>query len=124
MKEGIIPILIVVAIATAIVLYNGKIKTQTDDIDKMESALSGAQKMITPGSHITVQSIPVKNEIHFWSRYVLAPSYVAYRTNNFDTVLTITGNSFCDSMQNALGNRKMLWRNKDQQYCYFLTCAH
>lgn len=125
MKEAIIPILIVVAIVAAIVLYNDKIKTQHDDIDKMKTALAGAKNIIKPGSGITLQNIPVKNEIHFWARYALSPNYLSVHTHQFDTVLTIVNVNTCDSIQNTLltNSRKMLWQQKDEQYCYFLTCS-
>ena len=107
-------------------LFRDKIGREPDDLLKVEMALAGAQKIIPPGADITLQNLSDRGELHFWVRYILAPDYVAYRTHQFDTILAIASLSKCDSVANQIAaeKRRVLWQNKDAQYCYYLTCSH
>ncbi|PQJ11130.1 hypothetical protein CJD36_014270 [Flavipsychrobacter stenotrophus] len=126
MKDGIIPILLLISVIVATVMFSNKINGKTDDVDKMEKALAGTHNFIAPGSNISFQNVPNKNELHFWARLALAPSYLTNKADRFDTVLTICNTDKCDSIKMLLktNNRNTLWQNNDDQYCYFLTTSH
>ncbi len=123
MKEGIIPILVLLSVLLATAMFNNKINSQKDDVDKMEQALKGAKAILPAGTNISFRNIPVKNEQQFWARYTLAPCYMAFTKHNFDTVLTICQRQLGDSVNNDLTRQQhtTLWSNKDDQYCYYLT---
>ena len=123
MKEGIIPILLIIAAVVSAAVFSNKINRQSDGLDKLEVSLSGARKHIAPGSHITLRCDPPKNELFFWVRYTLAPNYVALRAHTYDTVLTIGDNSTLGHILHDIDSskRKLLWQNNDGLYCYFLT---
>lgn len=126
MKDGIIPILILISISVAAVMFNSKNNRKTDDIDKMGTALNGVQAFLKPGSNISFQNGAQKAELHFWARLVLTPNYLANKPDSFDTLLTVCSKEQYDSMNNDLqkNNRHILWQNKDDQYCYILTATH
>lgn len=126
MKDGIIPILILISISVAAVMFNNKIDSKTDDVDKMENALKGVHTFLKPGSNISFQNGANKAELHFWARLALTPNYLANKPHSFDTLLTVCSKEQYDSMNNDLqkNNRYILWQNKDDQYCYILTTTH
>ena len=126
MKDGIIPILLLLSIIVSGFMYSNKISSKTDDVDKMQQALKGAHAYITPGSNISFQNLPKKIELHFWARLALTPNYLTDKADRFDTILTVCNKDQCDSIAIELlqNKRHALWQNRDDQYCYILTTTH
>lgn len=123
MKEKMMPLLMLLAMIMATVMFYNKWHDGHDDLDAMQQALAGAQRYIKPGSSMTFENAPIKNELHFAARYWLTPSYLAFHAHTFDTVLSVYPLKVKDSITQAYttANRKTLWQYADKEYCYMLT---
>lgn len=126
MKDGIIPILLLISVIVSAAMFSSKISGKPDDVDKMEHALLGAKHFIAPGSNLSFQNVPNRTELYFWARFALTPNYLVGKVGAFDTLLTICRTEECDTIKTSLKNsgRNTLWQNNDDQYCYFLTTTH
>lgn len=123
MKEGITLVLVVLALVTTTGIFGHKIHEEQDGMDKTEIALTGAKKYVNLVSTIAYQSIGAKNEMRFWVKYILTPCSITTGSITTDTVLTVCTAVLQDSVATAMEhNRKILWKNKDEQYAYLLSC--
>ena len=116
-------IILLFAIGIVAFLFYIRINKEQDETDKLSKSLSGLEKMIPINGNITIKLVNTKVELWCWARYLFAPRYIASKTNNYDSVLTIGTLNLKDSLMNVYNtNRKIIWQNSDDQYCYFLSC--
>ncbi len=140
----------VLAVVVTAVCYNSKVSNTSEPFDKLRSTLSGIEAVTDPGGNITLQLLGVPNEIPYWVRYALTPRYIAQvaykkdtvaierevngqkhrmlgvvKTFVYDTALTICPIAAPDSvLRSVVGNRHIIWQNKDERFSYLLTTTH
>ncbi len=123
MKIRFQSILLLIAFIVVSFLFYNRINKEQDETDKLNKGLSGLETIIPINGNITIKLINTKVELWCWARYLLGPRYIASKTNNYDSVLTIGTINLKDSLYNAYSkDLKIIWQNSDDQYCYFLSC--
>ncbi len=125
MGQGCIPILIVLSVTTATVMYSNKIHHDDDDIDKIQRALAGIYNVIPVNADLNFRNIGVDPAVYQQIRYILAPAYLSVHAHNYDTVLSVCSIYAVDSaLQATAAGQKLLWQSRDDRYYYFLTSSH
>lgn len=117
-------ILIVLALMAGTLLHRRQQDKNAIDIDRIAVALTGLDKLVPKETNIKINPIQLSNTVALWSRYILAPRFCSLDPDDkIDTVLTICKTATADSIVNRITeNKRLLWRNEDDQFRYFLTC--
>jgi hypothetical protein len=114
-------ILIAASLAISVTFYYLETVKQKHEIDTLRKGLSGAERFLKSNSNISFKGEPSKIELYMWSRYILAPRFIAYQTDT-DTTLIIQYLLNGDSALNAfIAGREILYEQKDTSYRYLIT---
>lgn len=115
MKSGWVLLIVFAAVAASAALHYHKNKGITDEVTRIEQGLSGSKNILSPGSRLSLITIPANSEVISLARFALAP--VSVSSTPTDTVLYIT---FPDSIID-LTNKHLVWEHRDDRYKYTLT---
>lgn len=131
MKNILIPVLLIAAIAAGTIVHLKKNKPDAADdyvkaIDELAVSLKGMEAAVSPASRLSARfygNSPVP--VYLLARYVLAYPYgISDSKNNLDTVLNICSPDAGDSVIRSISKgRKVIWSREDEKYKYFLTCS-
>ena len=125
MKSKLILPLIVIAVIIATLLHQFKSPDYSEDtqIEKLAGGMKYIRYLFSAHKNISINTTDLNGEVYLWSRYLLAPCYCPDAKNvKLDSVLEICKISTPDSAMNSIiGNRIIIWSNKDDLYRYYLT---
>ncbi len=128
MKDRIIPLLIVIAVILTTIFFTKKAEDERAPIDALGEAFAGIENSIPDNSNISVLDLADSTDfVHFycWSRYILAPRYLARYANECDTVLILARINTPDNIiRPIMHNKRILWKHQDSSYAFFLTSSH
>lgn len=122
MKPLFIIAFIIVAIGISAYYYNKRVSAEVTEIDLIKTSLSGTRGFIHPGSKLAFCAPKEAYQLLSITRFLLAPSFVAEKNNDADTLLSIQYTNAPDSDITVLiDNRNTIWANTDSLYTYNLS---
>ena len=117
--------MVAAAIMTAAIRYVEKTPADPNNIEllQLSKSLAPVAKLIPESSTLGCELHGVKTEVFLWTRYLLAPRYLPYKTDLYpDTILVIFPVAVSDSLlQEFTTGKDIMWSGKDSLYRFFLT---
>lgn len=123
MKERMIPLLLLTAIVAATILFMARQHADVTPMDRMSAKLQPISRLVPESSAISFQNQPIRNELHFYARYWLAPRYLPFHKTISDTLLTVCDADKADSLKTAYiaEHRRPVWTATEDGLVYLLT---
>ena len=124
MKPAFVIAFICAVVAISAYYYNKRVSTEVTEIDLIKNSLSGTRAFIHSGSSIAFTCPKNAYQLLSITRFVLAPSFIAERKNDADTLLSVQYSKAQDTSITAIINiRNTLWHAEDSLYTYNLSIA-